>query len=241
MKKNLFPVCIAGTAIVLSSCSDIYYAPNSPHLPMVKEKSVTEANVSLGAGETAGYFDLNLFHSVSHHVGLMLNYSSFANIYTEGNSQSAIDIGAGYFTPIGEKGGFEIYSTIGYGSLGLTTYDSYSFDTHPAGSLSSFRFSIQPDIFFTTKHFEAGFGVRIMSLSMSHPLPVYDAAYSYNGFGTSSDFLMLEPTIKLTVGGEKVKFSVQGTYSGTASNEMYDYDPYNVSLGIAMKFYSSHR
>ena len=106
MKKNTTPsiysLAFAGL-FFLSSCGTIYYAPNQPNLPMVKDRGVTKINGAVGGGELSTAFDLNVFHSVSNSVGIMGNFTS---MYMPGSVINSVDLGAGYFSAFDENSGF---------------------------------------------------------------------------------------------------------------------------------------
>lgn len=199
---------------------------------MVKEKGITKINGTLGFGEYSSSIDLNAFHSITNSVGLMGNYSS---LYLDGNTLTAFDLGAGYFKPFDKKTGFEVYSTVGYGSLKLSSYDWWTGETYYYGSTPVFRFAIQPDVFYTGKNFEGGFGFRLHYFSYESTNLFYD--YQTN----ASNHLMFEPTLKIAVGGEKVKFSLQGTYSTKVNEGYLSYDQFMVSVGMTFKFKSKSR
>src|SRR5262245_19145583 len=103
MKNTILFNLTAGllAIVLLSSCSAIY-APSQPHMPMVSKANVTEINASLGMGDWTSTFDLNAFHSVSDHVGVMLNFNTFSG-YDDDRGQTSIDAGAGYFARIEGK------------------------------------------------------------------------------------------------------------------------------------------
>jgi len=205
------------------SCTPLY-SPTSPHLPMINEKGVTEVNASIGAGEDVACVDLNLAHSVSDHAGIMINYSTFAGASDDKGCRN-IDFGAGYFTPIEKKGGFETYAIIGYGAN-----DAYE--------TTCLRLALQPDIFYSGKHFEAAFGLRMQYLNYDRSFGAYPDDYNSPtaSLQANNKFLTIEPTMKLTVGGEKVKFSMQGTYSTEVTGNYMDIDPYVLSFGLTFKF-----
>jgi hypothetical protein len=52
----------------------------------------------------------------------------------------------------------------------------------------------------------------------------------------SKEHLMLEPTLRLAFGGEKVKMTLQGTYSDKLNSGISATDNCVVSIGISLKF-----
>ena len=207
---------------VLYSCTPLY-CPTSPHLPMINEKGVTELNALIGVGEESGCIDLNLAHSVSNHAGIMLNYSGYKGLDDEEGGRN-FDFGLGYYTPIEKKGGFETYAIVGYGAN----------DAYDATCL---RLAVQPDIFYSGKHFEAGLGFRLQYLDYDRTFTTNSYYYSpYESSQLSDNFLLMEPTLKLSVGGETVKFSIQNTFSMEVTGKALDLDPYVISFGFTFKF-----
>jgi hypothetical protein len=205
-------------------------------MPMVKDKGVTKINGGMGFGETSSAFDLNLFHSVSNSIGVMGNFSS---MYLDGNALNSVDLGAGYFHPFDESSGFEIYSTVGFGDFEKTDDDYYNGQYGYSNSSTVYRLSLQPDVFYAGKHFEAAFGIRLHYFSFSSTMLDYDYNYiNGNVYGYDAidkDHLMFEPTVKLGVGGEKGKFTVQGTYSQKMNSGYLSYDPLIISVGFSIK------
>jgi hypothetical protein len=208
-----------------SSCSYMYYTPNQPNLPMVKEKGVTKVNMSVGSGEASSSFDLNGFHSVADHVGVMLNYS-YLNM--ESNYMNVIEAGAGYFHSLGQRFGYEVYGTGGYGSLVVFYDDLLSNDPLYVGSTSMARFAIQPDLFYSVKNFEAGAGVRLHYFNYG-AIPGFDVY-------TTKEHLMAEPTLKLALGWNAFKITLQGTYTNKLNSGYLEYDTYMISMGMVLRF-----
>jgi len=213
--------------MLLSSCSYMYYAPSQPNLPMVKEKGVTKVNLAIGSGAESSSLDLNGFHSVSDHVGVLLNYS-YLNM--EYNYLNVIEGGVGYFHRLGERFGYEVYGTAGYGSLVVFYSDFFGNEPLYAGSASMGRYGVQPGIFYSVKNFEAGAGMRLHYLNYSN-IPSYDLF-------TTRDHVMLEPTLKLALGWSVFKLTLQGTYTEKLNSGYLDYDNCMISLGLVLRFQS---
>ena len=171
--------CLIAIALIFTSCGSIYYAPNQPHLPMIKEKGITKVNVQLAAGEYSSTMDINAVHSVTDHLGLMGNFASY---YLDGNGMNTIDVGFGYYKPVSQHAGFEIYPGIGYGKLSVI--DSWSGEY--TYEVKSFRTFIQPDIFYETEHFGAALGLRVLYFKYQSHFQSY--------IGETPSNLMLEPT-----------------------------------------------
>jgi hypothetical protein len=207
-------------AFLLTGCSTLYYAPSPPHLPMVKEKGITHIDASIGAGDHSSSLELDGFHSLTNSLGLMANFSILS---LEDNTLANIDFGAGYFKSLDKKFGFEIYSTLGYGNLEILA-SSQTYSDHR----SIFRFGMQPDIFYATKHFEAGLGFRMLYLSYEKRSTEFQSA----------DNWMFEPTLKIAFGGQKFKGTLQGTYTEKINDGMLNYDHFMISLGISLMIMS---
>ena len=225
MKTNLLLSAI-GFGTLLTSCSALY-APSTPHLPMMTKKGTTELNISAGMGGSTGTMDLNFAHAATNHLGLMFNYNNFQG-YDDNGGQHSLDVGAGYFTTIDEDWGFEVYSTLGYG-------------VNNAYKASSVRYAIQPDIFYSGKHVDFGFGFRLHYLKYDFKTTSYNWAAA-PGLGDMGDeaigqtaHVMFEPTIKFAVGGEKVKASFQATCTTKLNRGYIDADPCIFSFGVTVK------
>ena len=225
MKRNgIISSCfLAAAGLLFSSCSSLYYAPNQPVMPMVTEKGVTKIGTSFGGGNYSSAFDMNGFHSLTSHVGIYGNYSL---LLLDLNEFSCFDFGAGYFAPVNSSFGFEAYGTIGYGSLSLYYYDIWSGTDQLHHGANAFRLAVTPDIFFKTPHFEAGFGCRL------HYFEFDKQPVSPDFFGTTTNHLMLEPTLRMAFGWPVFKFSLQGTWTDKINSGYLNYDTYMISMGI---------
>ena len=217
--------------LTLSSCSSLFYAPNQPNMPMVKEEGITKVNLSMGTGDYSSIFDLNAYHSFSNHAGVMLNFS---NASMEGNILTAVDAGAGYFNSLGENFGFDIYGTAGYGSLSLLYTELFTGLEVDYGSVSLGRFAVQPGIFYTSRNFEAGVGCRLHYLTYGELPDVFSIT-------TTREHFMLEPSLKISFGWPVVKISLQGTISEKLNSGYLDYDRYNISLGLTVRIKSKEQ
>lgn len=95
--------------ILFSSCVSNHFVPHAHNVPLFTEKKQT--HLILAAGTSA--IDLQYAHSFSNHVAAMINYKF------QSKTPYCLEIGAGYFMPLGKKTVFEIY---GGGGLGKYNY-----------------------------------------------------------------------------------------------------------------------
>jgi hypothetical protein len=185
---------------------------------MVKEKGMTEFNYSVGFGSLAGTMDFNAYHSVSKHAGILFNFNRFQG-YDDGSGSASVEVGSGYFTSLSENWGFDAYATLGYG----------------AGKNDCIRLGIQPGIFYSRKKLEVGFGCRMMMLQYGkNPNPYYAPTFE-QASATNTDHFLVEPTLKLAVGNEKIKFTIQSTFAAKLNSGYLEYDPFVLALGVSLK------
>lgn len=210
---------LAVVLILFSSCGTIYYAPNQPNLPMIKEKGITQVAAGIAAGEYSSTIDVSAAHSITNHAGLTASFSSY---YLDGNALNTIDVGAGYFLPLGEKAGFEVYPSLGYGKLKVI--DDWSGEFNWESKM--FRASVFPDVFYESEHFGAAFGLRLLYFKYESPL--------FSLYSSQSN-VMLEPTACITAGWQHFKFKLQGTFSSKVNSGYLDYDNAMLSFGISVK------
>src|SRR5687767_8827080 len=60
----------------MTSCAHVYYAPNTPNVPLFTEKGETRINALYASGGNISSFqggEIQLAHAVSENVGIMVN------------------------------------------------------------------------------------------------------------------------------------------------------------------------
>lgn len=204
--------------IYFNSCAPLY-VPNVVNTPMLTEKDDVNASVHLGLSGV----DVQSAYAVADNIGVMFNGSfMFDNSEQTDNYHKHVfvEMGGGYFKPLGEHGVFEMYGGYGIGKI-----NSY----HATGGLSSFsdvyinRFFIQPGIGFTSDYFEAILSPRTVVALISQE------DYFQKGY-------FIEPTVTFKLGAEHVKFIAQIGLSFLMDDVIFNYEPFLFSFGIQASF-----
>jgi hypothetical protein len=234
---------------LLSGCAASYYAPAAQNVPLFQEKK--EANISgdFRIGNDTKGFDIQTAVAATDHLGITVNYSHYTgdeenyNWYSGDISSvtygsSTFEMGLGYYLPFKDKMVFEIYSgyaTSNFKTNGLVHLSSGIQQVH------SNSFFIQPDIGLRIKHFEVAFSSRIRVNSYNKVS--YAFGFENNEYDYTDDLMrshpvvcFMEPAVTLRVGGEHVKFQIQGGPSFIISKDQYfSHDPLNLNFGLIVR------
>lgn len=112
---GIFTLCLI--LVLLSSCSDVYYAPSAQNVPLHKEKGELKFSGGPTLTEETEGWNLRSSYSFTDHIAAIASYNSF-----EDDAETAIGSGStwrgglGYYTPIHQtKWVFETYAGLGGG------------------------------------------------------------------------------------------------------------------------------
>ncbi len=219
--KKLFPVLTALFILVLlmeNACAPAY-VPNVLPAPMLEEKGEMVFNAHTGI---AG-FDPQFALGITDHVGIMVN-GSFRN-YTSDSTDNYhqhlfFEAGAGYFTPLGTAGRFEVYAGGGAGKL-KAEFDNQLFISY--ADVFSFRSFVQPTIGVVTDVAEFSISSRFVMVSLRQ--------------GDQKAFSpFIEPAATLKLGYRQVKGVLQMGFSvPLIENPGFFYQPFIFSLGLQVR------
>jgi len=232
--KAIVSIVSLGMLLVFTSCVTLY-KPNAIHSPLLKEKGDFSTSAVLGASG-CGIYNLQAAYAVSEHVGILTDGMFHNRRITSSDSSVeklhilSGEIWAGYFTRIDNVNNalFQCYGGVGTGF----TKDRITKTHQSSPEINSkyFNLFVQPGIAYTYKYFEAAFDVR------ANYVQIYDIhAYLYDKFewwntdfrfynDTTVNFLILEPSITLKAGGEKLKGVFQfGVTIPTIHSDSYFY------------------
>lgn len=179
MYKLFWPALLG---VFLSSCSQHYfYAPNTLHLPTVREKGDATIEASLNGSNQIKGVELRAAYSPLTNTSVMVNYMymkgsferySFATFPTPPPEQHS---GRGYITDLGITRNFPIseysmFTLTAGGSLGRSVND---YSRGRTAILNFNRLFIQPAIVSTGKLADFGVGLRFSRLH------IYDGKVDY--------------------------------------------------------------
>ena len=237
--------------LIFPGCSHYYYAPNAANIPLFKEKNTFKAKVGFSSDDYRGA-DIQIAYSASKNIGIMVN-TFFAgkteqvldNINTsatheESGKGSYIEVGAGYYKPLGEHKVWIFETYVGAGIGG----ENHTYASSQAAKLHLTKIFIQPSFGYSSKrgHFEFGVSSRFSGLN----LKIHESSLTFQTNQTEKQNLdsislhpssfLWEPSFIIAAGGKYVKFYLQLTSSNNLNNPYLAMDGGNISLGIKIIF-----
>ena len=254
--KTAIQILSFGLIPILTGCVTLY-KPNAIHSPMLKEKGDLNTSASIGLSG-CGLYNLQAAYAISNHTGVIIDgmyhnrYFSSADSSVEKLNMFFVEAGAGYFTKFGyEKNGlFQCYSGGGYGYT--TDKISNSNQPYPEVSTKYFNIFIQPGLGFKSEYYDMAFDLR------ANYVRLFDIhAYLYKQFewwntnlrfysDTSLDFMIIEPTLTVRAGGEKLKGILQlgvtipaihsKSYFDVNTSSMFGIPLFKISAGVSYAF-----
>ncbi|HEX6333437.1 MAG TPA: hypothetical protein VFZ78_04365 [Flavisolibacter sp.] len=251
-------LAITGIALMLASCTHVYYAPNTVNAPLLAEKRETRFNVLLASGGDSEFTggELQLATAVTDNIGIMVNglaagekedvthYNINGSTTTreESGKGSYIEAAGGYFTRFGTGGSWvmEAYVGIGAGTV-RNEYGGRNFS-----KVNSTKLFLQPSIGYKSKHFEAAIVPRLGHVSWK----TKERYISSGGDVTletelydierNPSFMVFEPGFVIRAGGPLAKIQVSLSTSTPLGSDR-DYtgalmESANASIGLSVMF-----
>lgn len=247
MKALIIIVTIA----FLCSCSSIYI-PQTPNIPLHKEKGETNLN----AGLNTNSFAFNGSHSITDKYAIMggvnisygniSDFNDLGDLLHSGGELTIFDggifkhynsvIGLGRYKSFSEHGIFELYGGGGYGKA----------STSDKNYINNYGYVyLQSNIGIRKSHFELGGMIKLNGAYMDYQYPDYYDVIHEDSFPVFS----LQWGGILRTGGERFKFwfSPSFNYSHAFVNSSYEdmeldlnngkfYTFGNISIGINFRF-----
>ncbi|MBN2570765.1 MAG: hypothetical protein JXA68_01445 [Ignavibacteriales bacterium] len=205
-KASSFFIIISMVALLLSACAPIYI-PNQVNVPLLNKSG--NLNFS-GAVATSGA-EVQLAYSPFTNVGLMANGSFMWG--DEDHKHQFVELGGGYYKPLGTSGVFEVYSGVGYGHSETDDIDGFG---NPIGG-DYLRVFVQPSLGADLGFFEGAMSVRTC----------------YVNFPDYGSEIFFEPALTARAGFDKVKFTSQfGISVDLSGKNNFDYIPWIINFGV---------
>jgi len=236
---KLFTLIILCASVFFTSCSHIYYAPNTAHIPLLAEKNEVRINglITSGSFESFTAGELQLAVAPSKHLGLMMNIFSGGKTedtgdnITESGNGTYFEIAPGYFTASSNKKWIaEAYGGLGTGGI---NNDYGSFYHSKVGFTKLF---MQPAVGFKSKYFEVALSPKLSFVSWKvkqenigspkheilapgvsvPPANKYISQYDQEaiaGIRSNPSFVAFEPAIIFRGGIENVKLELGVSFS----------------------------
>jgi hypothetical protein len=165
-------------AVMTGSCSQKYYIPNTPNVPLFKEAGEARLSAGVGGSDEVSTTEVKAAYTPIKHLGIVGSYMHGKGGGDEGNSGYGhiIEGGLGYYLPIERDFVFEVYGGFGGGNV-KSSYSHYDDNSqmyvHDGSSELGFvRAYLQPSIGYTTPWFDIAVSMRYSNLH-------------YNSFSTS--------------------------------------------------------
>jgi hypothetical protein len=226
MRKSL----IFLAAFFVCSCSIEYY-PTSFNAPLFSGPEQFEG--SINGGKNGG--ELLLAVSPINHLGVIAT-GNYKNTEDDEKTNSNGDLkdfnkhlfgeaGIGYYTKIGNKGAFEIYS--GYGR-GITEGLNEELSVRDYDKAYYTKYFLQPQIGIYNHVFEGALVTRLSLIDMNSIVNDYQQSVVF-----------FEPGIVMKVGYKNIKFCSQIGLSVQTDDEIelkFDHSIFNFSAGLNFSF-----
>jgi len=224
--------------IFFSACDRRMYFPERANTPGFTGKNELKATVSAKA--QSNYKDssvtrgsefspaVDVAYSFTDHFAVIASYRGITNRYVEPASGWFInnvggtfngyrfDVGAGYFSTLGNKGKVEVFGGYGYGQLSRNCdYTPNNFTTHYN------RIFVQPAMGFGTDIFTLMGGIRLTGQNF-YSFQGVDSNLRYTiasndgtpaGDVSKQVFFWIEPFVNMEVGYKYAKFNAQVGFS----------------------------
>jgi hypothetical protein len=252
--------------ISATSCTHIYYSPNTANTPLFKEKGETRINgmYSTGLNSEFNGGELQLAHAVSKNFGVMLNgmfaskeekvddwgfnqnWSVTNDYHKENGKGSYLEVAGGFFKPLDEKKKWigEIYAGVGFG--GITN----EYELGDYSKVNHNKIFLQPSIGYRSKHFEAAMVPKVSFINWKAKETRISQSDDYvkqdlSTIASKPGFVAFEPAFIFRGGSEHVKLQTAFSYSFWKSGQS-DYgesliEPLNWSIGISISLNSKQR
>lgn len=229
--------------ILLGSCSNYYYIPNSHNVPLFKEKNEIKAAINGSTGDDFGGVEVQAAYSPADNIGVIGNFmhggggqSGFSG---KGGEGTLGELGVGYFTSQSNFV-FETYGGVGFGNVENRYHEN---DTYAGRSqFNLMRVFVQPNIGFSHDIVDIAFSTRFCYLTYNN-LRVRDAGLMQPGtynevmrVAANPNNILVEPAILIRLGWRFVKFQFQTTYSANLSNSALPMKQVLFSGGLHFSF-----
>lgn len=226
-------------ALILASCSPKFYSPNTHNVPLISEQGETNLSVTGNANqvEFQGAYGVTDGFAIQASGGVFIP-SDLDN--GDGGSGNFGEIGLGYFKPITENWIFEAYGLAGYGTLENHFPSSIENNPGTTGKISAniFRFGVQPNFGYKSKHFSAAVSSRFVNVSYNQVNGsfIFENKDQEDYLNANSSNFMIEPALTIRGGFERFKLQVQYGYSINVTNSDFRQDNSHFTVGLNFNF-----
>jgi hypothetical protein len=220
--------------LLVSSCTHIFYAPNLPNAPLLKNKGEVHVDGFWGGGSGINSAQQgSAAIAVTNKLGV---YGSFYRGYGTGGNDSnsghgyACDFGLGYFYGLTPKLRFELIGAVQAGNSKQKWANGYALH------YTFLKPYVQANIGFRTKNFDLLLAQKIGSLSTDNLVQYNQGGVSLPAevttFMGSPNQLLYEPSIMIRGGVENVKAYLNLGFLVNLSNKSYSMATSVLGFGV---------
>ncbi len=212
-------VLLLATNLFLVGCVSLY-KPTVLQSPLLKEKGNARVSGSVGLLGT-GLFNLQGAYAPNDHVGVLVGgmYHTERTNEESGNPEKTSiyygEVGGGYFTTFGGEGN-RLFQCYGGAGIGRSNHVMHQNDqSEPRIGSEYATVFIQPGIAYVSRNFDAALDVRnnVVHLFNTHAnlMERFEFWNTQSSFvaDTTLNFMLIEPTLTLRFGPERVKGFIQ--------------------------------
>lgn len=238
MKKNHFIVCVLGYALA-SSCSPKYYSPNAQNVPLITAKGQTNLTFAGNSDQLnfQGAYGVTDAFAVKADGGFFVPQNVDNG---DGGSGKFVELGGGYFKPVGTNFVFEAYGIAGFGSMENHFPSSVEANPQTSGKISAniFRYGVQPNFGYKSKYFSAAVSSRLVNLNYTNVQGdlIYNNENQVTYLTNNNSNFLIEPALTVKGGIEKVKLQVQLGRSFNVTNSNFKQDQGFLTIGLNFSF-----
>lgn len=226
-------------AFIATSCSPLFYTPNTQNVPLLTERGDNKVNIAGNENQ----IELQGAYAVTDEFAIQANGGWFLPREEDngnGGSGKFIEFGGGYYTLVKEIFVFELYGLFGLGDMKNNFPTTQETNPDYKGDISAnvFRFGIQPNFGYKSKHFEVALSSRIVNLMYSKIEGdlIFDGENQVDYLTDNKSNFLVEPAITVKGGLEKIKLQLQYGYSYNLSNKDFKQDNSFLTLGLSYEF-----
>jgi hypothetical protein len=233
MKTKL--IQFLGVAVLFASCSPKYYSPNTQNVPGISEKD----QFSGFLGGSTNQYEVQAAYGVSNNLGVQLNAGMFLpKDLDNGNGGSGKfgELGAGYFTKVGENFVFETYVLGGLGNVENhlpSTIDSAKTTTGKINAGLT-RFSVQPAFAWVTANLSIILSTRVSSINYSNieGSLIYQNEDQVKYLNNNKSMMLAEPALTVRAGSRGIQFQAQFGSSMNLTNSEFLQEKSWLTFGV---------
>lgn len=228
---------------LLSSCTQVYYAPITKNIPLFKEKNEYRASFDFGMTDEMYTTDFQAAYSITDHfaVSTSLMFGRGGGDTTNFGEGTYYDFALGYYKPLRIHGVFEIFGGIGKSSqhhVYVKSTSTYSGSYSDLGYTSIF---IQPSIGLTLNGFDIAFTSGFSRVNF-HRIVDNTSTYDEENKSVLSQIsnhkssILFEPAVTIRVGWKYVKLELQGIHPINLSHSYLPFDDKKIIIGLQFAF-----